>query len=58
MCILLQIPQLEDQLLVSLLPKDEADERDVVLEVRPNAMHFHSSRHMACCGAVQILKAP
>lgn len=28
----LQIPELEDQLLVSLLPKDEADERDIVLE--------------------------
>lgn len=29
----MQIPNLEEQLLVSLLPKDEADERDIVLEV-------------------------
>ena len=29
----LQIPALEAQLLQSLLPRDEADQRDVVLEV-------------------------
>ena len=30
----LQIPALEAQLLQSLVPRDEADQRDVVLEVR------------------------
>ena len=28
-----QIPELEEQLLLSLLPTDEADQRDIVLEV-------------------------
>lgn len=49
---MLQIPQLEEQLLVSLLPRDEADERDVVLEVRQAT--FVS---WACCVLVQILSS-
>ena len=28
-----QMPKLEEQLLLSLLPRDEADQRDIVLEV-------------------------
>ena len=32
----LQVPALEQQLLLALLPKDEADERGVVLEVGRN----------------------
>ena len=30
---MVQIPELEEQLLLSLLPTDEADQRDIVLEV-------------------------
>ena len=29
----MQVPKLEEQLLLSLLPQDEADQRDIVLEV-------------------------
>lgn len=28
-----QVPKLEEQLLLSVLPQDEADQRDIVLEV-------------------------
>lgn len=30
---MVQVPKLEEHLLLSLLPQDEADQRDVVLEV-------------------------
>ena len=30
----LQVPALEEQLLLQLIPRDEADDRDVILEVR------------------------
>ena len=35
----MQIPKIEEQLLLSLLPKDEADERDIVLEVKSSAFY-------------------
>lgn len=34
---MLQIPQLEEQLLLSLVPPDETDQRDIVLEVTSSA---------------------
>ena len=36
----MQIPKIEEQLLLALLPKDEADERDIVLEVMFSALRI------------------
>lgn len=44
----MQIPKIEEQLLLSLLPKDEADERDIVLEVNSSAFYEYVVQLESC----------
>lgn len=54
---MVQVPKLEEQLLLSLLPQDEADQRDIVLEVLNHQAHHDfvsCSLARLCCVAVGI----